>query len=385
VKPSERSRYFTARALRFLRDYPGEALRLYARKAKDLVAGREIPRNQDAYVYRRESSLLSILLWRHGLSFPFGLIAPLALAGLALGPGADGGPDRREALRLLLLYAAFYAVSVLLFFPTDRYRLPLVPAAALLAGRFLAALPAGLTRPRTVVALLCGLVLFNLDAGRASESFPEEEALNRAYALRMKGRLEDARDAYRQAIALNPHRIDPYNALATMAADEGRWEDVIQRYTELLQEAPDFADVRRSLGEAYQAAGRNTEARREWKIAVQLAPGGGLALADLCLSYYEEGVLVDAAPYCERAVEARPDLPEPHLAMGLVARALHRRERARAELTEAARLFPEGAPGRLKAEEILDIMRRRDRRAPGDPATPEPTGTPGDAEKVVRP
>ena len=381
VKASARSRYFAARAWRFLRDYPGEAARLYVRKTKDLVAGREIPRNQDPYVYRRESSLFSLLLWRLVLSFPFGVAAPLALAGLVVGSrgAAAAAPpeDSRSGLRLLLLYTVVYALSVLVFFPTDRYRLPLVPAIALLAGNALAAAPACLRRPGVIGALLCGVVLFNLDALHPGETYPEEEALNRAYALRTKGRVEEARQAYLQAIALNPRRIDPYNSLAAIAAERGRWHEAVERYRDLLEIAPDFVDIRRSLGEAYLASGRKEDARREWRLAIQLAPGAGLALADLCVSYYDEGVLVDAAPYCERAVQARPDLPETHFAMGLVARALRRRDRARDELTEAARLFPPGAPGRGRAEEILERMRRHDERLP-DGAPPAP---PGDAER----
>src|SRR6266571_3544755 len=347
VKASARSHYFAGRAWQFLREYPAEAFRLYARKARDLVAGREIPRNQDPYIYRRESSLFSLLLWRSFVSFPFGLVAPLALAGLVAG-SRGSSDDRRSGVRLLLLYAASYAVSVLLFFPTDRYRLPLVPVIALLSGNFLAALPDCLRRPRVIAALLCGVVLFNLDAFRPGESYPEEEALNRAYALRSQGRLEAARDAYLQAIALNPRRIDAYNSLAAMAAAQGRWDEAVERYTDLLKVAPDFVDVRRSLGEAYLAVGRKEDARREWQVAIHLVPGAGLALADLCMSYYDEGVLVDAAPYCEQGVRVRPDLPETHLAMGLVARALRQRDRARAELTEASRLFPAGAPGRAR-------------------------------------
>ncbi len=370
VKASARSRYFASRAWRFLRDYPDQALRLYLRKAQALIAGREIPRNQDPYVYRHESSLFAVLVWRLGVSFPFGVVAPLALAGAfvrrrARAPGgvAEAVPEvPRGGRSLLLLYGAAYALSVLAFFPTDRYRLPLVPVAALFAGDFLAALPDGLRRPRAIAALLCGLVLFNLDALRPSESYPEEEALNRAYALRSEGRLEEARDAYLTAMALNPHRIDPYNALAVMAAGQGRWDEAVLRYTELLSVAPDFADVRRSLGESYRAMGRTDDARREWRIAINLAPGQGLALADLCLSYFDEGLLGVAEPLCERAVRARPDLPETHFAMGLVARGLQRRERARAELKEAIRLFPADSPGRGRAEELLDRMRRRDAR-----------------------
>jgi tetratricopeptide (TPR) repeat protein len=370
VKASARSRYFAARAGRYLREHPGEALRLYARKTGELIAGREIPRNQDAYVYRRESWLLALLLWRFGISFPFGLVAPLALAGLFV--GGQASEAQGSGRRLLLLYTAAYAVSILLFFPTDRYRLPLVPVAALLAGRMLAALPGCLKRPIVPAAFLCGLVLFNLDARAPREVYPEEEALNAAYALRMKGRPQEARDAYLQAMALNPRRIDPYNALAVMAAEEGRWDEAAARYEALLEIAPDFAEVRRSLGEAYRALGRKEDAWREWRAAVDLAPGEGLALADMCMSAYEDGAIADAEAHCERAVRARPDLPETHLSMGLVARALQRRDRARAELTEAARLFPRGSAGGRRAIEILEKMRRRDARLKGEPSPTPP-------------
>lgn len=374
VSAAARSRYFAGRALEFLRRNPGAALRLYARKTRDLVAGREIPRNQDQYGYRSLSALLALLLWRFGVSFPFGVVAPLALAGALARPGGQepaptSGGDRGGRV-LLLLYAASYAVSVLLFFPTDRYRLPLVPVAALYAGRFLAGLPVCLRRPRVLLALGLGLILFNLDALRASESYPEEEALNRAYALRTKGRPEEARDAYLQAMALNPRRIDPYNALAAMAAEQENRGEEARRLEELLRIDPGFADVHRTLGEAYLSLGRVDDARREWQTAVRLAPGQGLALADLCLSYYNEDALALAEPFCERALAARPDLPEPHFVAGLVARSSGRRERARAEFAEAARLFPPDSPAGKRVGLILERMRRRDARERAGPAPP---------------
>ncbi len=359
VGAAARSRFFTARALAFLGRYPGQALRLYARKALDLVAGREIPRNQDPYVYRRYSSLLTVLLWRFGIAFPFGLVAPLALAGAFVHPGGGTAgtpaPDeaRRSGRRLLVLYAVAYSASILVFFPTDRYRLPLVPVAALFAGNLLAGLPAALRRPGVLAALASGLVLFNLDAAKPSVAYPEEEALNAAYALRARGRTEEARQEYLRALALDPGRLDAHNSLAAMAAQEGRWEEAARHYEALLAIAPDFVEVRRNLGQAYAALGRKEDARREWQIAVGLAPGAAPPLTDLCMSYFEEGALRAAEPYCERAVSSRPDLPDPHLAMARVARALGRTDQARAEAAEAARLFPAGTPGRERAERIL--------------------------------
>ncbi len=352
VGDAARSRYFTGRALAFLSEYPGPAFRLYVRKVRDLIAGREIPRNQDSYAYREHSKLLSVLLWRYGIAFPFGLVAPLALAGAVIGAGERG----RSGRRLLWIYAAAYAVSIVLFFPTGRYRLPLIPIMALFAGNLLGAGIARGQRRAAAVALVAGLVLFNADAFTAGERWPEEEALNRAYALRVKGRIDDAREAYRLAIALNPRRIDPHNALAAIAAREGRWADAAAHYRDLLEIAPDFVEVRRNLGQAYLALGMRDEARREWETAIHLAPGAAPALTDLCLSYLDEGRVVRAEPYCERAVRRRPDLAETHFALGLVARAMGNLDLARAELHEAARLAPEGSRGRIRAEEMLGEM-----------------------------
>ena len=134
VGAAAQSRYFSRRAVQFIAQYPKAAFRLFLRKGRDLLAGREIPRNQDTYAQRRHSTLLTLLLWRFGISFPFGVVAPLALAGAAI--GWPGGRQRAGA-RLLLLYAAAYGASILLFFPTDRYRLPLIPIIALFAGRLL--------------------------------------------------------------------------------------------------------------------------------------------------------------------------------------------------------------------------------------------------------
>jgi protein O-GlcNAc transferase len=204
-----------------------------------------------------------------------------------------------------------------------------------------------------------GLLIFNLDARRPTESWPEEAALNRAYALRVQGRMPESRREYERALAINPRRIDPYNALAVMAADAGDWEEAARRYRELLAIAPDFVEVRRNLGQALLALGRKDEARKEWEQAIHLAPGAGLALADLSLSYLEEGVLETAFNYAGRAAASRPDLPETHYALALSARALRKRDLALREFDTAARLFPPGSPGQRRAQEILEIMRRR--------------------------
>jgi hypothetical protein len=97
------------------------------RRAGWLLAGDdEIPRNQEIYAARAWSPVLRILLWKvPGLTFPFGLLLPLGIVGLAVAS--------RQA-PFLAASAAVLAVAVIAFFVTARYRAPLVPLLAF-AGR----------------------------------------------------------------------------------------------------------------------------------------------------------------------------------------------------------------------------------------------------------
>ena len=104
-------------------------VRLLGYKAFLLARGEEIKRNQDVYFARTYSWLMSVLLWKiHHFAFPFGLLGPLAAVGMVL------AWRHRPQAGLLLLCTGAYSASLLLFFITGRYRLPLVPLLLLFAG-----------------------------------------------------------------------------------------------------------------------------------------------------------------------------------------------------------------------------------------------------------
>jgi tetratricopeptide (TPR) repeat protein len=118
LKPSEVSDFWAAKARRFMLEQPGAAARLLAKKFFLLWNAYEIPNHVDFYFIRAEyAPVLKILF------VSFGLIAPLALIGIAgrirRGLGLTG--------KLLLGFLITYLISLLPFFITERYRLPLVP------------------------------------------------------------------------------------------------------------------------------------------------------------------------------------------------------------------------------------------------------------------
>ena len=92
-----------------------------------MVVSREIPRNEDVYLFRSDSLVLRAGLWRVGsFGFPFGLLFPLA----ALGAVAE----RRRVPWPIWLFLASYAAVLVSVFAVGRYRIALVPPLAILAG-----------------------------------------------------------------------------------------------------------------------------------------------------------------------------------------------------------------------------------------------------------
>ena len=122
---AEASSYFAGRATTWIREHPGAAARLFARKLFYVFHAQHValPHSYPFYAYDTPSWL------RFFIVGPW-LLIPLGLAGLLL--------VRRD--RDFLIWAAFipgYAVGVAVFFVAERYRLALLIALTIPAGALL--------------------------------------------------------------------------------------------------------------------------------------------------------------------------------------------------------------------------------------------------------
>jgi 4-amino-4-deoxy-L-arabinose transferase-like glycosyltransferase len=126
LKPSEASAYWYDRSFAFWREQPTATAKLYLRKLALLLGNSEVSNNRQVYFMRAQSNAL-----KH-LPVNFAFILGFSILGLSVvlcrrPAGAGDRQNSRERLsRLLPLYFAVpYAVSVILFFITSRYRLPI--------------------------------------------------------------------------------------------------------------------------------------------------------------------------------------------------------------------------------------------------------------------
>lgn len=121
LKPSEVSRFWTKRALQFIAGQPTRWLRLMVRKAVALAGSVEIPNNEPEEARRRAYVTL------RSSPVSFGLLLGLFLVGtISWRPP----PHSRPLVRLVVLVAGVYACTILAFFVTGRYRVPLLPLLA---------------------------------------------------------------------------------------------------------------------------------------------------------------------------------------------------------------------------------------------------------------
>jgi 4-amino-4-deoxy-L-arabinose transferase-like glycosyltransferase len=121
LKPSEVSRYYYRRAWEFIRDEPLAALRLTAHKLRLFWLRWEISNNKNIYFWTEQFTPVVRFL-----PLNFDVVGPLGILGLWLCRKRAGG------LFPLWGFVLIYMVSVVMFFCTARYRVPVLAPLILL-------------------------------------------------------------------------------------------------------------------------------------------------------------------------------------------------------------------------------------------------------------
>jgi tetratricopeptide (TPR) repeat protein len=309
---SASSRYFFAKGWDYLRAHPRDALRLYGRKFASFWNSFEVGRDENVYAGRRDSSLLSLLLWNAGrFGFPFGLVAPLALAGLLV---TFSLKDRRRLLLYLFLLAGMG--SVLLFFVTARYRLTIVPILILFAVQYVQWMVEGLRagRKRPVLGSAAVLVLLGLAMNRgfasADRIYGPEEDRYLGFMLHSQGRQAEAEQAYRRALERDSTYADVHVELGQVLLEEGRPGEALAHFEAAHRLLPGVGQTRYLLGLGYEATGRQSDAEAAYRRALEIEPHGeadlrlGILLLDTGRVAEAEGFLIEARRLLPREVNA---------------------------------------------------------------------------------
>jgi Flp pilus assembly protein TadD len=270
VSPPDQDAFYRGLALTWMREEPGRALALFARKLFLFWNAYETRPSLDVHYFRRLSPALS-------LPWPgFGILAPLALvgAGVALG-------RRRPETDLLLLYALVYTFATAAFMVSSRYRIPIVPAALPLAGIAVEDLARRLRRGnrRRAIIPAAALIVLAMAVRWTPADLPvrdhAEERFNEGTRFMEMGRLTEAERAFRRAWAERQDDGRIAGNLGALLVRTGRAPEGLVWLRTAARLYPELAEVWGNLGTAAMIAGHPEESEKAYRESLRIDPNGG--------------------------------------------------------------------------------------------------------------
>ncbi len=148
------------------------------------------------------------------------------------------------------------------------------------------------------------------DKGAENGSQPQtmaQEYLWRGYQAVAAGKYEQAVEAYKQAIELNPDSARAYNNLGNLHYRLGEYSQAIETYQAAVEINPGYAEAYNNLGVVYSKTGKNGPAFNAYEKAIELNPAYAVAynnLGNVCGKLGESKTAIEAY---EKAVELKPD------------------------------------------------------------------------------
>ena len=154
-----------------------------------------------------------------------------------------------------------------------------------------------------------------VDANRTAVALSPQDAeahSNLGATLKELGRSDEAEASYSQAIALNPDFAEAHSNLGNVLKELGRLEDAEASYTQAIALKPDFAEAHYNLANTLQELGRLDESLASCKQAIALKPGSVIAHNNLGNTLQELGRLDEALASYTQAIALKPDYAEAH-------------------------------------------------------------------------
>ena len=353
LKPSEVSRFWYIEGLKFATREPFRFLKLMAKKLILFWNGNELSNNRDFYFFARNTPLLKLLIWRFVIYFPFGLIVPLAIWGIIL-----SHREKKEVL-ILEIFLFVYMLSVILFFVTARYRVPLIPVFILFSAYALDRLITKIRQRKIfefgkyLVFLLIILIPFNIEIPGYSSANPGRAHYTLGVVYSKKGEKVKAEEEYQKALLYNPNLAEAYVNLGSIYGDQGKPKLALEYYQKALQTGADSAFVLYNIGIEYHNQGLLDQAQRNYELSLSMRDENPKVYYLLGEIYLRKGMVEEAVGEYERTISLDPQYTLAFHRLGTIYRQMGKREKAIYYLESFVRLW-QGEPDQI--ENVVKLL-----------------------------
>jgi tetratricopeptide (TPR) repeat protein len=241
---------------------------------------------------------------------PVRWVVLLMLAPAGIWAAAKWG--NRDALFILLVYAGLYFAADVAFFICDRYRYPLWPVMAAVAGGGLLAFAQTIRGRRWsgALALAAGMALM------ASLSLPNwfeaklpsfaRDYLFRSIAWYEKGHFPEALQDIDRSLALDPEDVTALHQRGNILLALNRLRDARQEFERTLKINAEDAAVWNNYGVALDGLGLTNEALTAYLRATECDPPSKSAFLGMAFEQIRAGRLDDAAATLDHLAKVEP-------------------------------------------------------------------------------
>ena len=276
---------------------------------------------------REFAPLLSLLMFDGLLFFPYGLLLPLALLGLAFSVR-----DWRKYLLVYLLLSS-YVVTLMLFFVCARFRQPLIPLLIIMA----------------VFGVVQLIKFFK------KRDFKNLSLIVLVFVLLV---IESNHDI--TGIDRNHLRAEDHMLLGTAYLDQGRLESAKREFSRSIEYDPAFALPYNNLGLISLRRGEADKASQYFTKAIQYNPNTLEPYFNLATQLIEKQQFQQALEILYQARQYQPLNDFVYLKIGATLYQLGRIDEAKLAIEESLRLNPESEVARLSYQQIINELNSAD-------------------------
>jgi tetratricopeptide (TPR) repeat protein len=353
----EVSAYFYGLGWSWIRLHPGDAARLFARKLLYIFCASHISPTYSYPFYAYDAKTLLGFL----VAGPW-LLLPLGLVGLALGIAHSRA--RRTEYLIWASFVPVYAVSLAIFFVTERFRVPLLVPLCVGAG---AALDYALDaieyrrfRVRVEAAGLVALIVLawltnrpmRADDGRA------EERTRMAEAMVAAERFDEAEYWVTEAERIHRHPGLLHFRVGRLLLAHNKPGTALNHFQRARQIDPSVPVADYAIGQALMDANRPKEAIPHLEAALRAGVQADLAGFDLARARAAIGDRAGALQVLQSVKPENPDDSQAWTMLGEFARQLDAASLAAAFFGQAVRLEPRAPKIRQDLGHALATMGR---------------------------
>jgi Tfp pilus assembly protein PilF len=301
LSPGQVSKFWTREAFMFIIHHPFQWFGLMGKKFLLFWSSFEIPLNFDYHFYSRFSWYLRIPF------FNLIFIMPFAIVGLLL--------NLPHVKKYWLLYSiiGLGCLSIIMFFVSGRYRIPLMPFLILMAASGMVSIW-NIIRQREKRRYAWPVLLILLFVGGTISTYafvrqsnPANDYYNLSLAHINNENYEQAIIWARRAIDADSSYVNAYYNLGIALMRTQQYEEAMDAFQNVIERSPNDAGGHRNMGALYLVAKEYQTGLQHLEKAVQLDPQNINALINLGLAHYYLGHKDKAMNAWQAVLDIDPD------------------------------------------------------------------------------